>query len=227
MKTTRTTSKAVIYCRVSDTKQTLRGTGLGSQETRCREFAASRGYEVVQVFKDDASGGLINRPGMQSMLSFLRQHRKNPHIVLIDDISRLARGLNAHIELRAALSKAGGILESPSIEFGEDSDSQLIENLLASVSQHQRQKNGEQTLNRMRARTINGYWVFPAPVGYEYRSVSGQGKVLHPDEPNASILKDALEGYACERFSTQAEVKPGIWKCQNGMCPYALQNMRG
>tara|TARA_R110000787_G_scaffold173158_2_gene285774 strand:+ start:10006 stop:11571 length:1566 start_codon:yes stop_codon:yes gene_type:complete len=207
MKTPKTTSKAVIYCRVSDTKQTLRGTGLGSQETRCREYASSRGYDVVQVFKDDASGGLINRPGMQSMLSFLRQRRRTPHIVLIDDISRLARGLHAHIELRAAINTSGGILESPSIEFGEDSDSQLIENLLASVSQHQRQKNGEQTLNRMRARTLNGYWVFPAPVGYRYKSVSGQGKVLHTDEPNASILKEALEGYACERFSTQAEVK--------------------
>jgi len=29
----------------------------------------------------------------------------------------------------------------------------------------------------------------------------------HYHEPLASILKEALEGYACERFSTQAEVK--------------------
>lgn len=66
--------------------------------------------------------------------------------------------------VRAALSEAGGKLESPSIEFGEDSGSILVENLLASVSQHQRQKNGEQTVNRMRARTLSGYlsgyWVF-------------------------------------------------------------------
>jgi hypothetical protein len=48
-------------------------------------------------------------------------------------------------------------LKSPTIEFGEDSDSILVENLLASVSQHQRQKNSEQTVNRMRARTMNGY----------------------------------------------------------------------
>ena len=202
-----TGKKAVIYCRVSDTKQTIRGTGLNSQETRCREFAAMRGYEVVRVFTDDASGGLINRPGMQTMLGFLAQQKRNPHIVIIDDISRLARGLQAHLELRSALSKAGGILESPSIEFGEDSDSQLIENLLASVSQHQRQKNGEQTLNRMRARASNGYWVFQAPLGYRYERISGQGKVLMPDEPLASVVREALEGYASERFSTQAEVK--------------------
>ncbi|MEM6413529.1 MAG: recombinase family protein [Pseudomonadota bacterium] len=202
-----TEGKAVIYCRVSDTKQTTRGTGLKSQETRCREYASFRGYDVVQVFTDDASGGLIDRPGMQSMLAYLRKHRRQPHVVIIDDISRLARGLHAHMELRSAIAKSGGILESPSLEFGEDSDSQLIENLLASVSQHQRQKNGEQTLNRMRSRALNGYWVFHAPIGYRFERVSGQGKVLHADEPYASIIREALEGYAAEKFSTQAEVK--------------------
>jgi DNA invertase Pin-like site-specific DNA recombinase len=106
---------------------------------------------VVKVFKDDASGSLVARPAMQEMLAFLKSQRKESYVVIIDDISRLARGLDAHLRLRAALSAVGARLESPSIEFGEDSDSVLVENLLASVSQHQRQKNGEQTKNRMRA----------------------------------------------------------------------------
>src|SRR5690606_38966750 len=114
---------------------------------------------------------LINRPGMKAMLSFLTRRRSKNLVVIIDDISRLARGIQQHIELRGAIAKAGGNLESPSIEFGEDSDSVLVENLLASVSQHQRQKNGEQTKNRMRARVMNGYWPFQAPVGYKYRRV--------------------------------------------------------
>lgn len=200
-------AKAVIYCRVSSAKQTVRGDGLGSQETRCREFAKYKGYEVVEVFRDDSSGSLTSRPGMQAMLSFLRARRKEQHAVIIDDISRLARGLMAHFELRVKIGDAGGVLVSPSIEFGENSDSQLVENLLASVSQHQRQKNGEQTVNRMRARTQNGYWVFQAPVGYRYERVGGHGKLLVRDEPNASILQEALEGYASGRFETQVEVK--------------------
>ena len=200
--------KAVLYCRVSSTKQTTRGDGLGSQETRCREYAKYKGYDVSEVFKDDMSGSLINRPGMQDMLAYLRKHSKRqPHVVIIDDISRLARGLEAHLQLRSAISKAGGVLESPSIEFGEDSDSMLVENLLASMSQHQRQKNSEQTRNRMRARLQNGYWVFQAPVGYRYERVSGHGKMLVRNEPLASILQEALEGYASGRFQLQAEVK--------------------
>jgi site-specific DNA recombinase len=199
--------KAVIYCRVSDVKQTTRGSGLDSQQTRCEEFARSRGHDVVKVFKDDASGGLIDRPGMKAMLAFLKAQRKETHVVIIDDISRLARGLEAHLKLRAAIAHAGGLLESPSIEFGEDSDSKLIENLLASVSQHQRQKNGEQTKNRMRARAMNGFWVFQAPWGYRYDRASSHGKMLVRHEPIATIIKEGLEGFASDRFNSQAELK--------------------
>lgn len=111
--------QAVIYCRVSSTKQTTRGDGLASQETRCREYAKYRGHSVVKVFKDDMSGSVVGRPGMKDMLAYLRAHRKSQLVVIIDDISRLARGLEAHLRLRADIGSAGGILESPSIEFKE------------------------------------------------------------------------------------------------------------
>ncbi|WP_246736010.1 recombinase family protein [Enterovirga aerilata] len=84
-------TKAVIYCRVSSAKQTVRGEGLGSQEQRCREYARYKGLDVVEIFRDDASGSLATRPGMQAMLAYLRRHRKKgPIVVIIDDISRLA-----------------------------------------------------------------------------------------------------------------------------------------
>ena len=221
--TTKPEKPAVIYCRVSSSKQTRVGDGLGSQETRCREFARLKGYAVQEVFQDDVSGSMIDRPGMKAMLAYLRRHRAKEPVVLIDDVSRLARGLEAHLGLRGAIAKAGGKLESPTIEFGEDSDSMLVENLLASVSQHQRQKNGEQTVNRMRARVQNGYWVFKAPVGYKYEKRSGKGKLLVRDEPLASIVQEALEGYASGRFDIQAEVmrflqdKPEYPKDRNGI----------
>lgn len=196
---------AVIYARVSSVQQKTQGHGLESQETRCREFATYKGYTIVEVFRDDASGSITGRPGMLAMLAFLKKARA-PHVVIIDDISRLARSLEAHLQLRNAISSANGILQSPSIEFGEDSDSQLVENLLASVSQHQRQKNADQTKNRMRARVQGGYWCFPAPIGYRFERVSGHGKMLVRDEPLASVIREGLEGYASGRFQTQPEV---------------------
>ena len=199
--------KAVIYARVSSAKQKKDGHGLESQETRCREYAGYRRYEVAAVFQDDISGANGQRPGMRDLLAFLKKHRADPHIVLIDDISRLARSVRAHMDLRAAIAVAGGILESPTIEFGDDADSELQEYILATVSQHQRRKNAEQVKNRMRARTMNGYWTFMAPVSYRYEKVAGHGKLLVPHEPYASIVKEALEGYASGRFQTQVEVQ--------------------
>ena len=198
---------AVIYARVSGAKQVRDGDGLASQETRCREFASYKGYDVVRVFADDMSGKFAKRPQMDAMLSFLRKNRKQNPVVIIDDISRLARGLDAHLKLRASIANAGGLLESPSIEFGDDPDSIMVENLLATVAQHQREKNGQQTINRMRGRMMNGYWSFYPPVGYHFEKFDGHGKLLVPHEPDASYIREAFEGYASGRFASLTEVK--------------------
>jgi DNA invertase Pin-like site-specific DNA recombinase len=139
-----TLHKAVSYVRVSSAAQVQKGHGAESQAARCEEYARIKGYQITRTFADKAvSGSLVERPAMRELLSYLRKHRKDNVRVIIDDISRLARGLEAHLALRAAITQAGGLLESPSIEFGEDSDSQLIEHMLASVSQHARVKNAE------------------------------------------------------------------------------------
>lgn len=224
MTTEHSIKHAVLYCRVSSAKQVKKGDGLGSQETRCREYAKYKGYEVVHVFRDEGvSGGMIERPAMQEMLAFLKKSAKQrPHVVIIDDISRLARGLEAHIQLRTAISAVESRLESPSIEFGDDPDSRLVENLLASVSQHARQKNAEQVVNRMRARVMNGYWCFYPCIGYKYDRVKGHGKLLVRDEPLASVVAEAFEGFASGRFGSNAEVKrfldaqPAFPKDKNG-----------
>lgn len=204
----KTKPKAIIYCRVSSQAQVKKGDGLNSQETRCREYAKVRGYEVAAIFHDEGiTGKLLDRPKIKETLAYLKRHAKaEQYIVIIDDISRLARDLETHIKLRAAIGHAGGKLESPSIEFGEDSDSRLIEHLLASVAAHGREKNAEQVKHRMHARMQKGYWVFHQPMGYKFVALAGHGKVLVPDEPVASVVKQALEGFASGRFASLTEV---------------------
>jgi len=193
---------------VSSARQVEEGHGLESQATRCREYAERKGYEVIETFHErGVSGGLMDRPSFNALIAFIRACKRPGIVVIIDDISRFARDIESHWTLRRTLKDLGGQLESPSITFGEDSDSILIENLLASVSQHQRQKNREQTKNRMRARTMNGYWCFHAPPGYRYERVAGHGKLMVRDEPLASVIAEALDGFASGRFQTQGEVK--------------------
>ncbi|MEM6913393.1 MAG: recombinase family protein, partial [Pseudomonadota bacterium] len=199
---------AVLYCRVSSLKQVDEGHGLDSQETRCREYAKRKGYEVVAVFADKGvSGGTLDRPQMRQLLSFLLAQPQPNTVVIVDDLNRFSRDVRVHWQLRELVKNAGGLLESPSMKFGDTSDDKLIENLLASVSQHQREKNGEQVVNRMRARVQNGYAVTAKVIGYRYEQTKTEGKVLVRDEPVASIVAEALEGFASGRFATQSEVQ--------------------
>lgn len=197
---------AVIYCRVSEEKGGKRGDSLRSQETACREYARLANFDIHQVFTDSMTGGGTNRPGMGAMVKFLKAHRAMGYSVIIDAIDRFARDVRGHWDLRDLLREAGGRLVSPKMEFKDDADSMMVENIHATFAQHFRQKNAEQTTRRMRARVMNGYWPFQAPVGYEYHSVRDRGRMLRRAEPAASIVQEALEGYASGRFDTQADV---------------------
>lgn len=204
--------KAIIYCRVSDPKQsTVRGDGLHSQERTCREYAQSRGHQVIEVFTDTITGERSDRPGLKAAKAYLKKHPGT--VMIVDHANRLGRDLLGYLLMRVEIEKIGGVLESPVMEFKADSSSRLVENVVASVSQYQRQHNAEQTASRMKARVLNGYWVFQAPVGYRYERVVGRGKVLKPDQPVASAVQEALEGYASGRLETQADVMRFLQEC--------------
>ncbi|MAN73356.1 MAG: recombinase [Henriciella sp.] len=199
--------KAVIYCRVSDTKQKLEGHGLDSQEVRCIDYAQRCGYDIVQVFKDDASGGIADRPRFIEMLAFLEARKAEAHVVIVDDINRISRSLEVHLMFREKLKAIGARFESPTQKFGDGADDRMVEMMLVNVAEYQRLKNAEQTKNRMWGRLKNGYWVFQPPRGYVFEKVGAHGKMLVRDEPVASILKEALESFASGRLQTMAEVK--------------------
>ena len=198
--------KAVIYCRVSTERQVKEGDGLKSQETRCREYARAKGYNVLRVFSDEGvSGSLPNRPAIRETLAFLAT-QKESCIVIVDDISRLARGMDAYIELRSLFYAHRAIIESPNPGFGETSHEHFVGNILASVAAYQRDANAEQVKNRMRARLLNGYWTFPAPLGYTYGQGLDGKKLLVVDPDTAPFVRDAFEGFASGRFEHQTDV---------------------
>jgi site-specific DNA recombinase len=204
--------KAIVYCRISSAAQAKKGDGLQSQETRCREYCGFKNYPVVKVVYDRAvSGKLLDRPGIKEVLQFLKREqragRADQYVVVFDDISRLARDVRIHMDLRDAIFATGAQMDCPTIEFRQDSDGIYFEGMQALNAQHHRLKNAEQTKSRMRARAQGGYWPFHAPPGYRFEKVVGRGNMLFRDEPLASIIQEALEGFASGRFETQGEVK--------------------
>ncbi len=122
-------------------------------------------------------------------------------------VDRVARDIHGHWDFRDLLREAGGGLVSPKMEFKDDADSMMVENIHTTFAQHFRQKNAEQTTRRMRARVMNGYWPFQAPVGYEHHPVKDRGRMLRRAEPAASI-EEALEGYVSLRHPGRCDAVP-------------------
>jgi len=201
---------ALIYCRVSSTKQRIERSGLESQEQRCRVYADQQGYDVEAVFPDDVSGGgdFMQRPGMRAMLAYLDAQAGKPYVVIFDDLKRFARDTEFHIKLRREFAKRGALVECLNFKLEDTPEGVFIETIMAAQGQLEWEQNRRQVIQKMKARVENGFWVFKAPVGYKYVAAKGGGgKVLVPDETLAPIVREALEGYATGRFVSQAEVQ--------------------
>lgn len=201
---------ALIYCRVSSTKQRLEGSGLESQEQRCRAYADEKGYAVEAVFPDDVSGGgdFMQRPGMVALLSYLDAQKGKPYAVIFDDLKRFARDTEFHLKLRREFAKRGALIECLNFRLEDTPEGKFIETVIAAQGELEREQNRRQVVQKMKARVESGFWVFRAPVGYRYVTAeSGGGKVLVPDEPLALVVREALEGYARGHFASQAEVQ--------------------
>ncbi len=201
--------KAVIYCRVSTKKQSGEGSGLESQEHRCREYAVARGYVVEAVFPDDTSGGgdFIKRPGMVALLAYLDAKPFENYVVIFDDLKRYARDTEFHLKLKREMAARNAERECLNFTFEDTPEGEFIETILAAQGELERKQNRRQVIQKMKARVEQGFAVFRAPVGYRYEKSKRGGKELVPNEPHASAVREALEGFASGRFGSQVEVK--------------------
>ena len=200
-----TTKLAILYCRVSSKGQT----GLGSQEHRCRQYAEAKGYHVMAVFHDDVTGGgdFMNRPGMVGLLQFMDDRPADNFIVIFDDLKRYARDVEFHLRLRRIMLERGAVRECLNFNFEDSPEGKFNEIINAAVGELDRQQTARQNNQKSIARLEQGYAVIShLPIGYKYVKVKGGNSEAVRDEPYASIITEALEGYATGRFGSQAEV---------------------
>ena len=200
--------KAVIYVRISTKKQEKKGSGLLSQEVVCRDFADHNNYDVLEVYSDKETGSKKDRDGIIAMLRFLKKAcKKEPYTVIIDDLNRMARDVRVHFDLRDEILATGALLDCPKWKFGESAHDRYVETVVAAGSQYMRDQNTEQSHARKKGRALDGYYPFNRVYGYSMNLIEGRGHMLIRDEPLASIIQEALEGYASGRFQLKAEVK--------------------
>ena len=204
----RSRQTALIYCRVSSPKQKIEGHGLDSQELRCRQYAAQKGYDVEAVFPDDITGGgdFMNRPGMVALLSYLDAKPHENFVIIFDDLKRFARDRHFHFVLKKALTSRGARPECLNFNFDDTPEGEFVEAIFAAQGHLELQQNKRQVIQKMTACVDSGRYVFAPPIGYTYADVNGTSMIV-PDEPNASIVRECLEKYAAGVFQSPAEIQ--------------------
>lgn len=202
---------ALIYCRVSSPTQVKDGNGLGSQEGRCRIFADQKGYKVERVFPDEGvSGGLFERPAMRRLIDYLDNHDDRKFVIIFDDLARFARDLEVHLKLKTELVGRGAKLECLNFNFDDSPEGEFVENVIASANQLSRKQNTRQVIQKMKARLEQGYWPFCMPPGLKFAKAIGGGKILIPNEPFASIYREAIHKYSEGFLNTYEETRQYI-----------------
>lgn len=88
-----TTLKVVAYCRVSTDNQKEEGT-INLQVNNIREYCKHKGYDLVDVFKDEGvSGGLEDRPALASLFNYIEGKGNDINSIIVWKLDRLARDL--------------------------------------------------------------------------------------------------------------------------------------
>ena len=189
-------TKAVAYLRVSTDKQAELGVSIDAQRAKVEQYAALYDLDLVAVIVDGGhSAKTLNRPGLQGALAMLASGAADALLVAkLDRLTRSVRDLGALIEgpfARAALLSVGEQIDT------RTAGGRLVLNVLASVSQWEREIIGERTSTAMQhMRAAGQYTGGRVPYGFE---LAADGSLV-PVEAEQAVLALARE-YRAEGLS--------------------------
>lgn len=127
--------------------------------------------------------------------------------LVVHKLDRLARNLEDHAAVRAALRKAGVRLRSVTETLEDSASGKLVEGILASIAEFYSANLAQEIRKGMDQKAAQGGWPARAPFGYRNVRRDGVGRrresVLEPDE-QAPLVMWAFERYATGELSLDA-----------------------
>ncbi|MBI0576747.1 recombinase family protein [Neobacillus cucumis] len=180
--------KAIIYCRVSTTKETQE-TSLKRQEEELIQLAKQYQFDVVSIIKEQASGYELERDGILQLLQTIKD--EPIQAVLIQDETRLGRG-NAKIALLHCILKEDiklfCISHNGELQLSE-SDSMVLQ-IVGMVEEYQRKLHNIKIRRGMKRAVQQGYK--PEKNLKNLGEHSGREKIDAPIEEIVRLRKNKL-----------------------------------
>jgi site-specific DNA recombinase len=196
--------RAAIYVRVSTASQEDDGTSLGTQEEQCRQYASSRGYAVVSVFRDVFSGGVYReRPALTQLRALVRD--RGVDIVIAYAVDRLSRN-QAHLYILAEeIDDHGARLEFVTEDFENTSVGKFILSARAFAAEIEREKISERTQRGKHARAEAGQPIDGGILPFGYRWLDDKRSALAPDPETSPWVQRmfawVVEGWTLRRIA--------------------------
>lgn len=216
----------VAYTRVSSGSQ-LDGWWLNSQLTNCERHCPIIWWKIIESFEDWwVSWWDLERPWIKRMFDFIDKYNRNNvekiTFIIADNADRIARDVNVHWALKLDMTKRNLELITVNQKFENTPQWHFIETMMAANAQLFREENKHRVITRQEARLMDWYRPFNYPIWYKTAKAPDGWKLLIKDDPDASIIKEALESYADWVLNSVEEVANFLerkWlkftRCQN------------
>ena len=166
-------------------------------------MALVHGAELVAVIQEGGeSAKTLDRPGMQRVLAMVE--RRQVQAVIVAKLDRLTRSVRDLCELLELLERRGVALISvaESLDTGSAAG-RLVINIMAAVSQWEREAIGERTRDALRHKRSQGERVGNIAFGYR---LAADGKHVEPDPGEQTVLEDIRQlrgaGVSLRRVAT-------------------------
>ncbi|NCB40478.1 MAG: recombinase family protein [Erysipelotrichia bacterium] len=201
---------AIGYIRVSTADQADSGLSLQYQESKIRAYAEAMDITLVDVVADAGfSAKSMNRPAIQGIISQIKNKTVDAVIILkLDRLTRSVKDLGAIVEL---IEKNNVALVSVQDSINTSTAAgRLILNVLGSVSQWEREANGERVKAALSVKKGAGERVGTIPYGFDL-AADGVALVENADEQNTLkiIRKLRSEGLSLRKIGAELD-KRGI-----------------
>ena len=184
------TTRTIAYLRVSTERQADTGVSLDAQQEKARAYANLYDLDLTEMIIDAGeSAKTLDRPGLQRALSMLKTGQADALLVVkLDRLTRSVVDLGKLIETYFAPGKAALMSVSEQIDT-RSAAGRLVLNILASVSQWERETIGERTSVAMKYKQAKGEYIGGhAPYGFEL--VNGD---LVEDSYEQGVIQQARE----------------------------------
>ena len=183
-------TRTVVYCRVSLDKQAEKGVSLDAQQAKARAYARLYDLDIVEVVIDaGVSAKTIARPGLERALGLLKSGKAEALLVVkLDRLTRSVADLGKLVERYFAPGKAALLSVGEQIDT-RSAGGRLVLNVLASVSQWEREAIGERTSAALQHKASRGEYT-GGTVPYGYR-LAADGERLEPHPGEQALLAHA------------------------------------